>query len=54
MFQPDLLAIFRESSMTDAAYVSNDLLEFSHMIKLLLCLQLQFTIIKIEVVVVYS
>ena len=39
MFQPDLLTIFRESSMTYASYVSGYLFEFSHVVKLLLCLQ---------------
>jgi len=39
MFRPDLLAIFRVSSVTYAAYVSVYLLEFSQVIKLLLCLQ---------------
>jgi len=39
MFLPDLLAIFRESSMTYAAGVSTSVLEFSQAIKLLLCLQ---------------
>jgi hypothetical protein len=39
MFRPDILTIFRESSMTYAAYVSTYRLEFSEVIKLLLCLQ---------------
>ena len=35
MFQPDLLAISRESSMAYAVYVSTYVLEFSQVIKLL-------------------
>jgi len=41
MFRPDLVAIFMESSVTYAAHESIYLLEFSHMTKLFLCLQLQ-------------
>ena len=39
MFRPDVLAIFRESSVSYAAFMSIRVLEFSQMIKLLLCLQ---------------
>lgn len=39
MFRPALQAIARESSMTYAAYDSTYLLEFSQVIRLLLCLQ---------------
>jgi len=39
MFRPDSLAIFRESSITYAVYVSTYLLEFSQVKKFLLCLQ---------------
>jgi len=39
MFQLDLLAISRESSVVYAVYVSTYVLEFSQVIKLLLCLQ---------------
>jgi hypothetical protein len=39
MLLPDLLATFWESSMAYAVNVSIYLLEFSHVIKLLLCLQ---------------
>jgi len=39
MFRSDLLATSRESYMTNAAHDSTYLLEFSQVIKLLLCLQ---------------
>jgi len=39
MFQADLSAIFRKSFMPYAAHVSNYLLDFLHVIKLLFCLQ---------------
>jgi hypothetical protein len=39
MFPPDLLAISRDSSMTNVAYVSTHLLEFSQLIELLLRFQ---------------
>jgi len=39
MFRSDLSAIFRESSVTYAANVSTYLLEFSEVIRLLLCLE---------------
>jgi hypothetical protein len=39
MLRPDLLATFWEYFMVYAANVSIYLLEFSHVIKLLLCLQ---------------
>jgi len=39
MYWPDLLAIFWESCVTYVVYVSTYLLEFSQVIKVLLCIE---------------